>query len=185
MLLTLLTAYDGVVSDAVESLIARVSVEARRDPERVRPVLQVLVGDEPDHEGGLRQVASVLNEARGESVLAEFRAGSLTADGVRQLLGLRSRQAVHQLRQRGRLLGRTLGNTTWFPGWQFAGGAIRPDLPGVLDRLRRFSTDAVAADRVMRLPREELDGRSIAEALDAPSSTELAWVLLDRLGGGF
>jgi hypothetical protein len=156
--------YDGSVSDAVESLLARVSVEARRDPERVRPVLQVLVGDEPDHEGGLREVASRLNESRRESVLAEFRSGSLTADGVRRLLGLQSRQAIHQLRQRGRLIGRTLGNTTWFPAWQFTGGALRADLPAVLERLRRFSTDAVAADRIMRLPREELDGRSLAEA---------------------
>jgi hypothetical protein len=172
------------MSDAVESLLARVSVEARRDPERVRPVLQVLLGDEPDHEGGLREVASRLNESRQESVLAEFRAGSLTADGVRRLLALRSRQAVHQLRQRGRLIGRTLGNTTWFPAWQFAGGALRPDLPALLGRLRGFS-DAVAADRVMRLPREELDGRSLAEALEDPKSAELAWALLDRVGGGF
>jgi hypothetical protein len=117
--------------------------------------------------------------------LAEFRAGSLTADGVRQLLALGSRQAVHQLRQRGRLIGRTLGNTTWFPAWQFAGGALRPDLPALLDLLRRFSSDAVAADRVLRVPREELDGRSLAEALEDPKSAELAWALLDRVGGGF
>ncbi|MGH8993899.1 MAG: hypothetical protein ACRDZ7_20495 [Acidimicrobiia bacterium] len=173
------------MSDAVESLLARVSVEARRDPVRVRPVLQVLVGDEPDHEGGLREVASQLNEARRDSLLAEFRAGSLTADAVRQLLGLGSRQAVHQLRQRGRLLGRTLGNTTLFPAWQFAGGALRPDLPALLQALCRFSTDAVAADRIMRLPRPELDGRSLAEAIDKPNSADVVRVLLDRLGGGF
>lgn len=173
------------MTDAVESLLARVSVEARRDPDRVRPVLQVLVGDEPDHEGGLRQVASSLNESRRHSVLAEFRTAALTTDAVRQMLGLGSRQAVHQLRQRGRLLARTLGNSTWFPTWQFAGGTVRPELPLVLERLRRFSADAVAADRVMRLPREELDGRSLAEALDDPRSAEVAWGLLDRLGDGF
>ena len=173
------------MSDAVESLLERVSAEARRDPERVRPVLQVLVGDKPDREGGLREVASALNEARRESVLAGFRAGSLTADAVRQLLGLGSRQAVHQLRQRGRLVGRTLGNSTWFPAWQFAGGALRPNLPALLQRLTGFSTDAVAADRIMRVPREELDGRSLAEALDDPRAIETAWVLLDRLGDGF
>jgi hypothetical protein len=173
------------VSDAVESLIARVSVEARRDPDRVRPVLQVLVGDEPDHEGGLREVASRLNESRRGSVLSEFRAEALTADAVRRLLGLGSRQAVHALRQRDRLLGRTLGNNTFFPAWQFAGGALRFDLPDLLERLRRYSVDAVAADRVMRLPREELDGHSIAEALDNPRFADVAWTLLDRLGDGF
>jgi hypothetical protein len=173
------------MSDAVEALIGRVSVEARRDPERVRPVLQVLVGEEPDRNGGLRAVVSRLNTSRREAVLAEFRAEALTADEVRRLLGVRSRQAVHALRQRGRLMGRTLGNTTLFPAWQFAGGALRPDLPGLLERLRRYSSDAVAADRVMRLPRPELDGRSVAEALDDPHSQKLAWVLLDRLGDGF
>ncbi|MGH9042628.1 MAG: hypothetical protein ACRDZ3_20630 [Acidimicrobiia bacterium] len=173
------------MSDAVEALIARVLVEARRDPRRVGPVLQVLVGEEPDHVGGLREVASRLNESRLESVLEEFRDGSVTADAVRRLLGLRSRQAVHQLRQRGRLLGRTLGNTTWFPVWQFAAGTMRPDLPALLGRLRQFSTDAVAADRIMRLPRSELDGRSLAEAIDDPHSAERASVLLGRLGDGF
>jgi hypothetical protein len=177
--------YDEGVSDAMESLIARVSVEAQRDPERVRPVLQVLVGDEPDRGGALREVGAHLNESRRDWLLAEFRAEALTADGVRRLLGVGSRQAVHALRQRGRLMGRTLGNTTWFPAWQFAGGALRPDLPALLERLRRYSSDAVAADRVMRLARPELDGRSLAETVDDPHSADVAWGLLDRLGDGF
>jgi hypothetical protein len=79
------------------------------------------------------------------------------------------------------LIGRTLGNTTFFPAWQFESGALRPDLPALLQRLERFTTDAVAADRVMRLPRDELAGRCLAESLDDPQ----AWELLDRLGDGF
>ena len=167
---------------AVEELLARVAAEARRDPGRVGPVLQVLVGDEPDSPGGLRLVAGRLNDVRLAAAHDEFRAGSLTADEVRRRLGVRSRQAVHALRERGRLLGRTFGNQTWFPAWQLDGPALRSDLAALVGALRRFSDDAVAADRIMRLPRDELDGLSLAEAIDDPTRRDLAWALLGRLG---
>ena len=167
---------------AVEELLARVAAEARRDPGRVGPVLQVIVGDEPDSPGGLRVVAGRLNDARLAAAHKEFRAGSLTADEVRRRLGVRSRQAVHALRDRGRLLGRTFGNQTWFPAWPLDGPALRQDVAALVGALRRFSDDAVAADRIMRLPRAELDGISLAEALDDPDRRDLAWALLGRLG---
>ena len=166
----------------MEELLARVAAEARKDPGRVGPVLQVLVGDEPDSPGGLRPVAARLNDVRLAAAHDEFRAGSLTADEVRRRLGLRSRQAVHALRDRGRLLGRTFGNQTWFPAWQLDGPALRPNLATLVGALRRFSDDAVAADRIMRLPRDELDGISLAEALDDPGRRDRAWALLGRLG---
>jgi hypothetical protein len=167
---------------AVEELLARVAVEARKDPGRVGPVLQVLIGEEPDTPGGLRVVAVRLNDVRLAAAHEEFRAGSLTADEVRRRLGVRSRQAVHALRDRGRLMGRTFGNQTWFPAWQLDGSGLRADLAALLGALRRFSDDAVAADRIMRLPRPELDGLSLAEALDEPGRRDLAWALLGRLG---
>lgn len=76
-----------------------------------------------------------------------------------------------------------MGNTTWFPRWQFADGDIRPDLAEILATLTGFSTDAVTADRVMRLPRFELHGRSIAEALERPRDRRVAWRLLNAVGG--
>lgn len=167
---------------AVEELLARVAVEARKDPGRVGPVLQVLVGEEPDAPGGLRPVAARLNDVRLAAAHDEFRSGSLTADEVRRRLGVRSRQAVHALRDRGRLMARTFGNQTWFPAWQLDGPGLRPALPALLAALRRFSDDAVAADRIMRLPRPELDGISLAEALDDPARRDVAWALLGRLG---
>lgn len=167
----------------MEDLLARVAAEARRDPEGVRPVLQVLVGEEPEVGAGrLRPVASRLNDARVAAAHDEFRSGALTTDDVRRRLELRSRQAVHALRDRGRLVGRTFGNATLFPAWQFDGPGLRADLSALLEALRRFTTDAVACDRVMRLPRPELGGTSLAESLDDPRRRELAWALLDRLG---
>jgi hypothetical protein len=181
--LTSLTAILRSMATMVDDLLARVAVEAHRDPDGVRPVLQVLVGDEPEvGRGRLRPVASRLNDARLAAAHDEFRAGALTTDDVRRRLELGSRQAVHALRDRGRLVGRTSGNATLFPAWQFDGPRLRGDLSALLKALRRFTTDAVACDRVMRLPRAELDGASLAESLDDPGRRELAWALLDRLG---
>jgi hypothetical protein len=162
----------------------RVAEAERRDPARVRPVLQALVGEEPWVRAALRPLASQLNVARRAGALEEFVACSLNTETTTRLLGVVTRQAVHRLRERGRLWGRTIGNATWFPAWQFTEAGLRPDLPELLQRLGSFTTDAVAADRVMRLPRRELDGRSIAEALQDGDRRELAWQLLSALGAG-
>jgi len=144
----------------------------------------MLVGEVPDHPSALRPVADRVNTQRLEGVLIEFKKESwTTSDVLREVARFRTRQAVHALRARGRLLGRTVGNETWFPRWQFRDGDVRLDLGAILEALRRFSTDAVAADRVMRLPREELHGRSIAESLSRPSEQRLAWRLLGAVGG--
>ena len=167
-----------------DTLLERVAAAAERDPATVRPVLQVLAGDEPDRVSALRPVATQVNAKRLQAALDEFKDGSWTTDDVLQhLRRFGTRQAVHALRARGRLLGRTIGNATWFPRWQFADGDVRPDLSEILDALARFSTDAVACDRVMRLPRSELRGRAIAEALDRPRDRRLAWRLLGAVGG--
>lgn len=167
-----------------DTLLERVAAAAERDPARVRPVLQLLAGEEPERVAALRPVATEINAQRRRATLEEFKSGSWTTDEVLDhLRRLRTRQAVHALRARRRLLGRTVGNATWFPRWQFADGDLRPELGEILDALARFSTDAVACDRVMRLPRAELDGRSIAEALDRPRQQRLAWRLLGAVGG--
>lgn len=167
-----------------ETLLERVAAAAERDPSSVRPVLQILVGEAPDRPSVLRPVAGRVNTQRREGVLEEFKTGSWTTDEVlREVPRFRTRQAVHALRTRGRLLGRTIGNATFFPRWQFDDGDVRLDLGEILEALLRFSADAVAGDRVMRLPREELRGRSIAESLTRPREQRLAWHLLGAAGG--
>lgn len=167
-----------------DTLLERVAAAAERDPATVRPVLQVLAGDTPDRVEALRPIAARVNAERLRAILEEFKAGSwTTVEVLRHLRRFRSRQAVHALRARSRLVGRTIGNATWFPRWQFADGDLRPDLDEILAVLTEFSTDAVACDRIMRLPRSELRGRSIAEALDRPRDRPLAWRLLNAVGG--
>ena len=101
---------------------------------------------------------------------------------VQELLGLGSPQAVHRLRTRGKLLGRAVGNRTWFPAWQFDDDRVRPDLPKILELLTRFTSDPVAADRVMRLTHDDLSGMSIAEALRRAETADTAWRILSSVG---
>lgn len=91
---------------------------------------------------------------------------------VQAVLGLRTPQAVHRLRTRGELLGSVVGNQTWCPAWQFDVDRVRPDLPRILELLVRFTSDPLAADRIMRIKHDELGGTSIAEALRDSQSAE-------------
>lgn len=130
-----------------------------------------------------RATASVVNARRRDDARRQFLDNALTTADVQRLLQVRTPQAVHRLRSRGKLLGRQIGNATWFPAWQFHDGERRADLDAILAALARFSADAIAADRVMRLQRDELGGRSIAECLDRPRKRAVAWSLLQSVGG--
>lgn len=169
----------------MSALIDRIAQEAEREPERVVPVLQALLGEEVELTEQLRTVARVVGDQRSRMAVQEFMQGSLVTRQAAEQLGVSSPQAVHQLRARGRLLGRTIGNQTYWPAWQFTGAGLRDDLGDVLADVTAFTTDALAADRIMRLPREDLDGRSIAEALDVDACADDAWQILRRLGAGF
>lgn len=167
---------------SVEGLVVRAEARARREP-AFATVLEAILEAPTTGAGELGHVAAEqVNDVRRQHALEELRAGSLTTAEVRERLGRSSVQSVHVLRSRGQLIGRTIGNATWFPAWQLQGGALREDLPRLLDALRRFSDDAVTADRIMRLRRDELGGRTLAEALDDPRRSATAWNLLEALG---
>ncbi len=169
---------------AADALARRARERARREP-AFATVLEAILDAPTEGTVELTHVAAMqVNDARRQQALEEFRAGALSTAEVQQRLGRSSAQSVHVLRSRGQLLGRTIGNATWFPAWQLQGGALRDDLPRLLEALRRFSDDAVAADRMMRLRRDELGGRSLADALDDPRRAATAWNLLGALGLG-
>jgi hypothetical protein len=170
------------MAPATPALLQRAETRLKRD-RNFAAVLAAVV-DAPAGSAGTyrRTAASALNQQRLHDALTSFREGALRTGEVQAVLNLRTPQAVHRLRSRGRLVGAQLGNSTWFPAWQLSGGRLRSDLPELLARLTRFSSDAVAVDRVMRLERAELGGRSIVEALDKPKTAPVAWVLLDQLG---
>lgn len=172
------------MGDSGATLGKRAAARAAREP-AFATVLEAILEAPTTGAGELTHVgARRVSDARGQQALDEFRAGSLTTSQVQQALGRSSAQAVHVLRSRGKLLGRTIGNHTWYPAWQLADGQLRADLAEVLDAIGRFTTDAVAADRIMRLRRDELGGKSIAAALDDPQWAASARNLLGALGLG-
>lgn len=166
-----------------DALATRVSERAAREPAFATVLEAILEAPTVDSRELTHLAAQQVNDVRRQQALAEFRDGALSTAEVRERLGRSSAQSVHVLRSRGQLIGRTLGNATWFPAWQLQGGELRADLPQLLDALGRFTDDAVAADRVMRLRRDELGGQSLAAVLDDPKRAATAWNLLGALGG--
>lgn len=163
-------------------MLARVGRRASEDP-AFAGILAVLV-DAPTGGAGqyVRETARELNSRRIDQTVAEFKAAALVTSDVQGLLGLGTPQAVHQLRRRHKVIGLQLGNATWFPAWQFEPGRLRPELGLILESLDRFTTDPIAADRVMRLVRADLDGRSISDALGDERLAPTASAILDSLG---
>lgn len=167
---------------AVTPLVRDIEARARRDVRFMR-VLDALRDAPTEPEGSLeRSAAHLLNEQRRAALVTDFTDDAWSTAQVQERLGYSTPQAVHRLRTRKRLIGAAVGNKTWFPAWQFDGGRLRAELPAILEALERFTTDAVTADRVMRLQRDDLGGASIAEALSNPATERAAWRALTELG---
>jgi hypothetical protein len=167
---------------AVAPLAHQVAVRAQKDTRFAR-VLDALLTAPTTPQGTLERIAArTLSDQRRAALVEDFVDGSIRTPEVQALLKLRTPQAVHRLRSRGKLIGNAVGNQTWFPAWQFDSGRMRPDLPRILELLTRFTSDPLAADRIMRLKHDELGDISIAEALRKPKTTEIAWRMLTSLG---
>lgn len=168
----------------MSDLINRIGHLAAEDP-AVRSVLQVLVGDRPTDPASFSKTARAVNEERLRVTLDEFIDGALrTSEVVERLPGITTRAGVLQKRDRKKLLSRKIGRDTYFPAWQFGAEGLRHDLPRLLNGLRAYiGDDAVAADRVMRLRREELGGHSLDDALRSRDDIDVAWRIIDSLGG--
>ena len=166
---------------AADTLATRARERAAREPAFATVLAAILDAPTTDSRELTRVAARQVNDVRRQQALDEFREGALSTAEVRERLGRSSAQSVHVLRSRGQLIGRTLGNATWFPAWQLQGGGLRDDLPRLLEALGRVTDDAVAADRVMRLRRDELGGIGLAAALDDSRHSATAWNLLGAL----
>ncbi len=167
---------------AVSALVSQVEERVRRDPDFAKLLDALLEVPTVPMEELERIAASNLNSERRDGVLKDFRAGALPTREVQSRLGYATPQAVHELRRRGKVLGATVGNNTWFPAWQFESGRLRSDLPEILVLLARFTSDPVVADRIMRIKRDELAGASISEALRRNKTVSTAWQLLNAVG---
>lgn len=170
------------MTTAVAPLVRQVEERARHDASFAQLLDELLLAPTTP-QGALAGIAARdINERRRAVLTSDFVDGSLPTSEVQHLLRFASPQAVHRLRSRGRLLGAPVGNQTWFPAWQFDDDRLRTDLPRILELITRFTSDPRAADRIMRMTRDELDGSPITEALRDPSTADAAWRMLASLG---
>ncbi len=172
----------GMAMAMTAQAIARLERRAAEDPRFAGALLELVEAPASTAGSYSHSAAAALNRQRRDDARERFLEGCLVTADVQRLLNLRTPQAVHRLHSRGKLVGRQIGNATWFPAWQFRDGERRPDLDEILATLRRFTSDAMGADRIMRLQRDELGGQSIAESLDRPRKKAIAWAILESLG---
>jgi hypothetical protein len=171
-----------VYMSPVSTLVSQVEERVRRDPGFAKLLDALLDVPTVPMEQLERVAARKLNNDRRDGLMGGFRAGAIPTREVQSRLGYETPQAVHELRRRGKVLGVTVGNNTWFPAWQFEDGRLRSDLPAILKLLARFTTDPVVADRIMRIKRDDLGGASMSEALRRKKTADTAWQLLASVG---
>ena len=166
---------------ATAALMEAVQARLAEDPQHVREALALIV--DPDalpERAELTPAARAVNGRRLDHMRQQFFDHALRGDDVRARLGGISRQALNQRVRARKLLALTAANTSWYPDWQFsADGGLVPHLHQVLAVL---PDSPLAADRVMRAPLPEEQGRSIAD-LVAANNIPLA-VHYARTAGG-
>ena len=91
---------------AIAPLAHQVAVRAQKDTRFAR-VLDALLTAPTTPQGTLERIAArKLNDQRRASLVEDFIDGSMRTSEVQALLKLRTPQAVHRLRSRGKLIGR-------------------------------------------------------------------------------
>lgn len=148
-------------------LLKQVAKRARDDPDAILPTLRVLAGEPPyptPAKNALRDLAIEINRARVLADRAAFVERSWSTDRVAAHLGVTSRQAVAQRRQRGTLLGAAVGTQTYYPDWQFTPDGLLEGLPTLLQLLLDAELrEARTATDVLTMEHSELPARTLLE----------------------
>lgn len=117
---------------------------------------------QPEVLGAARAVNLRRQQERREGLAA----GALdTAQVVALISSISNRKGVDRRRRRGQLLGWRSGTRTLHPAWQFdtRRGDTRPELSRVLAALAEVAPEPRSADTLMSTPREDLEGRTLAD----------------------
>ena len=94
-----------------------------------------------------------------------LRSESLTVAQVAKLLGVKSRQTVHDRLHAGSLLGIEDNGVWLFPRWQFDPSGPHGVVAGLPEVLRTLDTVPISKASWLTLPNRELDGRTPLQAL--------------------
>lgn len=177
-----------MTSATLDRVLERLRSKAEAN-EDVAEVLEFLAADsvvDPfGHPGeAVVAVARAINRRRHQERHDEFRSRALSTPDVVALIGsMSNRKAVDRRRRRGTLLGVRVGNETLHPDWQFdrRRGDTREGLERILGALHQVTSDVLAADALMIVPRQDLGGVSVADVF-ADGDVELAVRLVAMAG---
>jgi hypothetical protein len=175
------------VTQSRQAVLAAVRKRLADEPDRVLPVLQLLVDPEAmidPADDDTVSLARTLNAHRIVSRLRELRSRSYSTEQVREMLGGVSRQAVSQRVTNRRLLSIEISGKSYFPDWQFVDARIVAGLPQVIAALDELGEDTFGADSVMRTELAEEGGQTPAAIL-AAGYVERAVHYVWAIGGGF
>ena len=101
---------------AAAPLAQLVAVRAQKDTRFARVLDALLAAPTTPRAHWSEQPARKLSDQRRAALVEDFVDGSMRTPQAQALLKLRTPQAVHRLRSRGKLVaGRAVGNQTWFP----------------------------------------------------------------------
>lgn len=171
-----------------EATYEAVRERERDEPDVVEPVLRLLADPDDDVEvtKEVLATAAALADERQAAALEQFLSAALpTAAVIRRVRPWNDRRTVSSARHRRQLLGLTLGRESYHPDWQFTRSGLRAGVAQVIGPLLdAASDDEVLADRIMREPRPQLDGRSLADLLVANRTDEVV-TFLGRYRHGF
>jgi hypothetical protein len=142
--------------DPLEVVLNAFAVEARRSG--LAEQLDTL----PDPAAfGVQLAAQAVARATWEAALGRY----LSVAEAAKVLGVSSRQAVHQRIARGTLLAMDLTGQTVLPAYQFDGSTVRREVPHVLKLLRPAQLSDEAVISWFGSPQLELEGASPADWL--------------------
>jgi hypothetical protein len=119
---------------------------------------------------GVLGAARIVNRRRSEQRrLDAARAALDTTEVVAVLRSVNDRKGVDRRRRRGQLLSWKEGARAYHPVWQFdrRRGETRPGLHLLLAALAEVTSDPEAMDALMRSPRDDLGGRTLADLFAA------------------
>jgi hypothetical protein len=119
---------------------------------------------------GVLGVARVVNRRRLDERQDEATRSALdTPEVVALLRSVNDRKGVDRRRSRGQLLAWKVGGRAYHPAWQFdrRRGDTRPGLPALVGALAEVASDPHAMDALMRAPRDDLGGRTLADLFAA------------------
>jgi hypothetical protein len=143
--------------NAIQSLLSGYGLAGSTALSVLRGVGERIVGAEPEPAAAFEQIR--LRSLGAERDLLAEEGGTVSDADFAKLLGVKSRQTVHNYRDAGKIIAVARGSRNFqYPSWQVKSGELLPGLDQVLDILRP-NTSPIGLVIFFLTPAEALEGK--------------------------